>query len=147
MVMAAREEALQAVEIHNSPMSPRPLEGFLVHMHIAWLYVLHAGFEMNGTDYHYRLPNGRYDKVDGEPKSWDLVKSIKERWSTSSDPVRANLEMTAALRNKVEHRYERGLQVATYGFTQALTVNLEGELVARLNGILNDDVSRCPSVL
>ena len=45
-----------------------------MHMHIAWLYLLHAGFEKAGTDYRYRLPNGRYDKVDGEPKTWDLTK-------------------------------------------------------------------------
>lgn len=130
MVMAAREEALQAVEIHNSPLSLRPLEGFLVHLHIAWLYVLHAGFERGGVDYRYRLPNGRYDRVDGEPKTWDLAKSIKERWPASSDPVRINLELTAALRNKVEHRYERGLQVVSYGFTQALTINFENELMS-----------------
>ncbi len=129
MVMAGREEAFQAVEIHNNPLSLRPLEGFLVHIHIAWLYVLHAGFDKDGIDYHYRLPNGRYEKVDGDAKSWDLTKSIKTRWPNSADPVRANLELTAALRNKVEHRYERGLQVISYGFTQALTLNLENELV------------------
>lgn len=130
MVMAGREEALQAVEIHNSPLTLRPLEGFLVHMHIAWLYVLHAGFERNGVDYHYRLSNGRYEKVDGDRKSWDLTRSTKERWPNSAEPVRVNLELTAALRNKIEHRYERGLQVISYGFTQALTVNFENELVS-----------------
>ncbi len=100
MVIAAREEALQAVEIHNSPLSPRPLEGFLVHMHIAWVYLLHAGFAKSGVDYRYRLPNGRYDRVDGDPKTWDLTKSIKERWPASNDPVRVNLELTAGLQNR-----------------------------------------------
>lgn len=131
MVIAAGEEALTAVEIHNSPLSPRPLEGFLVHMHIAWLYLLHAGFEKDKIDYRYRLKNGRYDRIDGEPKTWDLAKCTRERWPNSNDPTRANLELTVALRNKVEHRYERGLQVAAYGFTQALTINLESELVTR----------------
>lgn len=134
MVMAGREEALQAVEIHNSPLSLRPLKGFLVHMHIAWLYVLHAGFEKRDLDYHYRLPNGWYEKVDGEPKSWDLAMSIKERWPNNADPVRINLELTASLRNKIEHRYERGFQVVSYGFTQALTINLENELVSVFGG-------------
>lgn len=129
--MAAHEEALQAIEIHNSPLSPRPLEGYLVHMHIAWLYVLHAGFTKNGVNFHYRHSNGRYERVDGERKAWDLTKSVKERWPNTADPVRVNLELTAALRNKVEHRYERGLRVVSYGFTQALTLNLENELVER----------------
>lgn len=129
MVLAARDEALQAVEIHNSPTAPRPLEGFLVHMHVAWLYVLHAGFERTGVEYHYRQPNGRYVKVDGEPKSWELHRCVEARWGDINDPTRANLELTVKLRNKVEHRYERGLQVASYGFTQALMVNFEAELL------------------
>ena len=45
-------------------------------------------------------------------------------------PVRVNLELTAGLRDKVEHRYERGLQIVAYGFTQALTINFEKELVS-----------------
>ena len=129
MVVAARDEALQAVEIHNSPTSPRPLEGYLVHMHVAWLYLLHAGFEKAGVDYHYRQPNGWYVKVDGEPKSWELQRCVETRWGDINDPTRANLELTVKLRNKIEHRYERGLQVASYGFTQALIINFETELI------------------
>jgi hypothetical protein len=129
MVIAAREEALTAVEIHNSPLSPRPLEGFLVHMHMAWLYTLHAGFERAGVDYRYRRPNGHFVRVDGEPKSWELQRCIETRWIDINDPVRANLELTVRLRNKIEHRYERGLQIASYGFTQALMTNFEAELL------------------
>jgi hypothetical protein len=89
MATAARDEALRAGGDPSSPLARHPLEVFFVHMHVAWLYVLHAGFVKAGTDYRYRLPNGRYDKVDGEPKTWDLTKSIKERWSNGADPVRA----------------------------------------------------------
>lgn len=129
MVIAAREEALTAVEIHNSPLSPRPLEGFLVHMHMAWLYALHAGFSKAGIDYRYRQPNGHFVKVDGEPKSWELQRCVETRWGNINDPVRANLELTVRLRNKIEHRYERGLQIASYGFMQALMTNFEDELL------------------
>lgn len=38
----ARDEALLAVDLYNQPRQPRRLEGFLVHMHIAWLYLLQA---------------------------------------------------------------------------------------------------------
>lgn len=131
MLLDSREEALTAVELHNGPRSGRPLEGFLVHMHIAWLYLLHARFERDGINYHYRDgKTGRYVKIDGERKAWDLDKSARYRWQDAGDPVRANLEVTTSLRNKVEHRYERGLMVAALGFTQALTMNYEQELVS-----------------
>jgi hypothetical protein len=65
MVMASRAEALTAVEIHNSPLSLRPLEGFLVHMHIAWLYLLHGEFEMAGTPFFYTTKSGSRIQIDG----------------------------------------------------------------------------------
>jgi hypothetical protein len=127
---AAQAEALTAVEIYNSPTSLRPLEGFLVHMHVAWLYLLHAGFDKSKTPYHYTDPKtGRYVKVNGERKSWDLQKSIEYRWPSAGSPVRQNLELTVQLRNKIEHRFERGLMVAASGFAQALIMNFEAELV------------------
>ncbi|MEU1607171.1 DUF3644 domain-containing protein [Micromonospora matsumotoense] len=129
-VKAAQAEALTAVEIYNSPTWLRPLEGFLVHMHVAWLYLLHAGFDKAGVSYHYRdSKTGRYTKVDGERKSWELQKCVEHRFS-SSDPVRKNLELTVQLRNKIEHRYERGMMVAAAGFAQALIINFEDDMVA-----------------
>lgn len=130
-LMAAQAEALTAVEIYNSPTSLRPLEGLLVHMHVAWLYLLHAGFDKAGIPFHYKDPRtGRYIKVDGERKSWELQRCIEHRWPSVNDPVRQNLELTVQLRNKIEHRFERGLIVAASGFAQALIVNFESELVA-----------------
>lgn len=130
MLLDSREEALTAVELHNGPRSGRPLESYLVHMHMAWLYLLHAEFERDQVKYHYRKgKSGHYLKVDGERKAWDLDRSVKCRWPDASDPVRANLEVTTRLRNRVEHRYERGLMVAALGFTQALIINYEQELV------------------
>ncbi len=128
---AAQAEALTAVEIYNSPTSLRPLEGFLVHMHVAWLYLLHAGFDKSKTPYHYKDPKtGRYVKVDGERKSWELQKCIEYRWPSLKSPVRRNLELTVQLRNKIEHRFERGLMVAASGFAQALIMNFEAEILA-----------------
>jgi hypothetical protein len=133
MVESSRLEALNAVEFYNRPASRRPLEAFLVHMHIAWLYLLHAEFVKAGINYHYRDPKNptRYVKVDGERKSWDLDRSLKERWPQESDAVRNNLEFTVRIRNRIEHRYEAGLMVVAAGFTQALIVNYEEEVVAQ----------------
>jgi hypothetical protein len=131
MIEAARSEALTAVDLHNSPLSERPLESFLVHMHLAWLYLLHAEFQKGGTNYFYReADSSRYIKVDGERKAWELHRCMVERWPGSSDAVRQNLDFTIKLRNKIEHRYERGLAVASAGFTQSLVINFENELVS-----------------
>jgi hypothetical protein len=127
MLDGAIDEALLAVDLYNQPRQPRRLEGFFVHMHLAWLYLLHAEFRHDGIDYHYRLANGRFEKVDGEPKTWDLQRCVSERWPTAG-PVRSNLELTIALRNKIEHRYHEAIAVATSGYAQALLLNFEDEL-------------------
>jgi len=54
VVSTSREEALNAVEFYNRPAGRRPLEAFLVHMHIAWLYLLHAEFMRDKVNFYYR---------------------------------------------------------------------------------------------
>jgi hypothetical protein len=129
MLDGANDEALLAVDLYNQPERSRRLEGFLIHMHIAWLYLLHAEFRRDGVDYHYRMPNGWYERSDGEPKTWDLSRSAKERWPSNS-AVRTNLELTIALRNKIEHRYQEAIVLATSGYAQALLLNYEEELTS-----------------
>ena len=144
MVESSRLEALNAVEFYNRPASRRPLEAFFVHMHMAWLYLLHAEFVKAGINYHYRDPKSpsRYLKVDGERKSWDLDRSLRERWPKTSDAVRNNLEFTVRIRNRIEHRYEAGLMVVAAGFTQALIVNYEEEVIEQFGAKFSiaDDV-------
>lgn len=125
----AIDEALLAVDLYNQPLRARRLEGFFVHMHIAWLYLLQARFRRDGIDFRYRLPNGRFDRVDGEPRTWDLQRCVVERFPDVG-PVRKNLEFTIGLRNKIEHRYEEAISVVVTGYAQALLLNFEEELVA-----------------
>jgi len=121
------------VEFFNRPAGRRPLEAYLVHMHIAWLYLLQAEFVRHEINFYYRDPQrpSRYAKVDGERKSWELTRCVRERWPDADDPVRRNLELTIRLRNKIEHRYEPGLRVLAAGFTQSLILNYEEEVVAQ----------------
>lgn len=49
MLEGAIDEALHAVDLYNQPRQPRRPEGFLVHMHIAWLYLLQAEFPHAGV--------------------------------------------------------------------------------------------------
>lgn len=81
MLEASRQEALQAADHYNKPKHDRSLEGFFIHMHIAWLYLLHARFKRDGVDYRY-WTGRRLDRVDGEPKTWDLKRCVDGLSST-----------------------------------------------------------------
>lgn len=129
---ASKAEALLAVDLYNRPRHYRRVEGFFVHMHLAWQLLFHAKFRRDGVDYRYRQPGSiRFVKVDGEPKTWTLIDCVKHEWPDSNDPVRRNLELTISLRNKIEHRYtDEAIDVATAGYAQASLLNYENELVA-----------------
>ncbi|MFI7648241.1 DUF3644 domain-containing protein [Micromonospora sp. NPDC049460] len=136
MIAASQAEASLAVRLYNDPAEERSFEGFVVHMHLAWLYLLHAEFTRDGKDFRYRQRgNPRLlERVDGEPKRWELAKCVAERWS-NDDPTRRNIEFFIGLRNKIEHRYaskaDLSLTVALGGYAQALLLNYEEELVGQ----------------
>jgi hypothetical protein len=135
IVKASRDEACLAARLYNDPSEVRSFEAFVVHMHLAWLYLLHAELNRDGIDYRYpRNDKPRLlVKVDGEPKRWELMKCVGYRWPESADPTRLNLEFFIGLRNKIEHRYARqqeALTVALGGHAQALLLNYEEELTA-----------------
>jgi hypothetical protein len=133
-VQASKAEALLAVEFYNTTGERRSLEAFVVHMHLAWLYLLHAEFLRDTVDYRYW--ETRSDKrrclvrVDGEPKTWELARCARERWIKDNDPVRRNLEFFIGLRNRIEHRHQDAIGVAVAGHAQAMILNYENELVA-----------------
>jgi Protein of unknown function (DUF3644) len=137
MVAASRDEASLAVRLFNDPAEVRAFEGFVVHMHLAWLYLLHAEFERDSRDFRYWKKVGnarRLERIDGEPKRWELAECVKQRWSTAKDPVPANLSFFIGLRNKIEHRYSRqqqALATAVSGEAQALILNYETELTTQ----------------
>jgi hypothetical protein len=104
---AATGEACLAVRLYNDAAETRAFEGLVIHMHLAWLYLLHAEFVRDGIDFRYW--DSRYKRrlvrVDGEAKRWELQRSTEERWPDERDPVRANLSLFIRLRNRLEHRH------------------------------------------
>ncbi len=131
---ASKDEAILAVDLYNQSKGGRRLEAFFVHMHIAWLYSFEAQYQRDSKSYFYRLPNGRFDRIDGEPKTWDLAKFVREELDANDSiegPVRKNLELTIALRNKIEHRFEEATTIAIAGYAQALLINYEECLTTR----------------
>lgn len=130
MLLESQRHALKAVDEWN--LSSGSYSDFVTHMHRAWHYLLHAEFHRDKIDYQYRDPkSGRRIKIDGEPKVWALEDCVKRRYPQTNDPVRRNLELFVKLRNKIEHRYEHDLKMATGGKAQALVVNYEAEIAAQ----------------
>lgn len=128
MLAESERQALHALDCYNA--SGGHYSDFVVHMHLAWLYLLQAGFHRDKVDFHHRDEDtGLPVLVDGEPKAWELVTCLRRRF-TDNDPVRKNVELFIALRNKIEHRHERALQVATGGRAHALVINYDAERVA-----------------
>lgn len=69
--------------------------------------------------------------MDGEPKRWELVRSMRGRWSAMNAPVRTNLALLVRLRNRLEHRHTHAdevLMLSLAGHANALLVNYESEL-------------------
>lgn len=125
---ASKHEALLALDLYNRSTGERRLQAFVVHMQIAWLYLLHARFERDGVDYWYRDRAGRRQRVDGaEFKRWDLARSIRNDYDEWS-PVRLNVEFFIGLRNRIEHRYAELLEHLVVGKCQALVLNYEDVL-------------------
>lgn len=127
----SRRQACVAVDFYNRSGDRRSYHDFVMHMHTAWLYLLHAEFERGKVDYIYRNARGHALKTkDDDKKFWDLEKCVKERFP-DNDPGRANIEFFIGLRNKVEHRYQDALLVATAGMAHAYVINYESELVTQ----------------
>jgi len=133
---ASVEEACLAVRLYNDPAESRSFEAFVVHMHLAWLYVLHAELIRDGIDFRYWDPRykRRLLKIDDEPKRWELERCLRERWSSETDAVRANLSLFVRLRNRLEHRHahaDAALMVTLSGHAHALLLNYEQELTSQ----------------
>ncbi len=123
--------ALLAVEIYNKPKTSFRVEGFITNMVIAWTRFFHAYFNHTiGDKYYYKHKNGRYKRIDGEKKSWELQTCINKHGKIS-EPIKSNLQFFVKLRNKIEHRYidKDEIGILIFGECQALLYNYENTLI------------------
>lgn len=123
--------ALLAVEIYNKPRAPFRVESFITHMIMSWTRLLQARFNQTiGEKYFYKEPNGKYKKIDGVKKAWDL-KTCIQKYGKLSEGVKGNLDFFIRLRNKIAHwitsKDEIGLSI--FGECQSLLYNYENELI------------------
>jgi hypothetical protein len=130
LVRKARESALLALHVYNSPSTVFRTEGFAVLMVIAWTALFHALFEQRGEDYFYTGDDGTPKLVDGDKKAWELGTCMATFWPAGAEvAVRSNLEFFIKFRNRVEHRYVPALDVHVAGECQALLLNFDEMLV------------------
>jgi hypothetical protein len=122
--------ALAAVEAYNRPGKRFRTAQYLVMMIIAWTALFHAIFYRRNIKPWYKGRNGRFMRVDGDPKHWDLAECLKQYYGGDNSAPRKNLEFLIGLRNKIEHRHLPELDPTLYGECQAALLNLEGMLVS-----------------
>lgn len=124
------DSALLAVEIYNKPRTVFKVENYVTLMIIAWTRLFHAYFKNTIGEKYYYKKDGRYERKDGEKKTWDLTKCIKMH-NKLEEPVQKNLEFFIQLRNKIEHRHieKETLGIQIFGECQSLLYNYENLLV------------------
>lgn len=131
----SRDAALAAVASYNRPGPRFRTAQYLVLIVIAWTSVFHAIFYKRRIRPWYRKRTSgsgkgiRYQKIDREPRHWDLSECLKQFFGTNHPPVRKNLEFLLGLRNKIEHRQLPALDARLYGECQAALLNLEDILI------------------
>ncbi len=125
----SREAALLAVECYNRPGSAFRSSGFVVLMIIAWTALFHAiFFKRKIRPYYHKKGSRRFEKVEGEYKTWELVECLNQFYKDKNPAVRKNLEFFIGLRNKIEHRFLPELDPDIFGECQAMLMNFEGLL-------------------
>lgn len=123
--------AFTAVETYNRPRTQFRIENYIILMIIAWTKLFHAYFQATiGERYFYKEKNGRFKRVDGEKKAWELTECLKKYRKSEteykiSEPVEANLKFFINIRNKIEHRYwdSSALDILLFGECQSLLYN------------------------
>jgi hypothetical protein len=131
LVEKARETALLAVETYNRPTASFRSGAYVVLMIIAWTSLFHAMFFRKKTKPYYLKPGSRrYDRIDGEPRRWELKECLQQHYKENNPAARQNLEFFIRLRNKIEHRSLAQIDPEVFGECQAMLLNFESLLVS-----------------
>ena len=127
LVTKSQEAALAAVQTFNNPLITFRAEIFIVLMHIAWTYLLHAHYR--GKDVDYRRPNrrggrGKFERTRGGGYVyWGLRECLNSADSPLDKDTGNNLSFLIELRNEIEHRATPRLDDALGAKFQACCVN------------------------
>ena len=107
LITKAKEAAISATSIFNSPQIHFKSETYIVLMIIAWTYAFHAYFRGLKIDYRYRdSKNPRvYAKTAGKAiKYWALSECLNHSKNPLDEAVKVNLRMLLGIRHEIEHQ-------------------------------------------
>jgi len=114
------------VEVYNKPAVTFKSGGYITLMVIAWTSLFHAIFFKRKLRPFYRKESGRFVKVEGDYKYWELDECLNQYFKTDTgNPVLKNLEFFIPLRNKIEHRSMPELDASIFGECQAMLLNFD----------------------
>ena len=131
LVEKSRDTALLAVETYNRPTANFRSGAYVVLMIIAWTSLLHAMFLRKKIKPYHRKPGSQqYDRIDGEPRRWELQECLRQHYKGNDSAARQNLEFFIGLRNKIEHRSLAQIDPEVFGECQAMLLNFESLLVS-----------------
>jgi len=139
LVNKAREAALAAVQVFNNPLITFKSEMFVVTIHIAWTYLLHAYFRSQGIEYRYVKstgPSGRrlFDTTkSGAHKYWSLEDCLNSDQSPIDKDTANNLRFLIGLRHEIEHQMTNKIDDALSARFQACCLNFN-EAIKNLFG-------------
>lgn len=132
LLTKAREAALSAIQIFNSPLLLFKSETFIVLMVIAWTYMLHAYYRSKGIEYRYyeqKKKRRSFERIENKRtkhksyKYWELSKCLKCSESPIDRDTTNNLEFLIGIRNEIEHQMTRSLDNYLCGYYQACALN------------------------
>lgn len=127
LLAKAREAALSAIQIFNSPQILFKSETFIVLMVIAWTYMLHAYYRSKRIEYrYYKQTNKRRSFNRTKHKSyryWELETCLKCNESPIDPDTTNNLLFLIGLRHEIEHQMTRSLDNYLSGHYQACALN------------------------
>jgi len=108
LLCKSREAALAAVQVFNNPNITFKAEIFVVLMHIAWTYLLHAYYRSKGIEYRYfemKHVRRRFHRTkSGAFKYWELERCINcDDWPVDQATA-SNLRFLIGLRHEIEHQ-------------------------------------------
>jgi hypothetical protein len=110
LLLKSRESALAAVQVFNNPLITFKSEMFIVNMHIAWTYLLHAYYRQKQIEYRYVKsvgPSGKrtFDKTkNGAYKFWSLEDCLNCQACPIDNDAANNLRFLIGLRHEIEHQ-------------------------------------------
>jgi hypothetical protein len=93
--------------VFNSPLLVFKSETFIVLMHVAWTYLLHAHYRRTGVEYRYFRHAGsrrRFERTQsGNFKYWDLSKCLSVDECPLDNETKQNLRFLIGLRDEITH--------------------------------------------